>query len=304
MRCVRIVGARCGPFDIALVDGPDDAFANAIASRAELPADGFYLTASADGPVVPLTAKLPEDVTELHLHLLAASRVSNASDKPVMQRRHSISVGEEVVEWTTPRKQKAAVVARWRATFRKSVTTTPPVSGSERLPTTTTAAKPYPVDEASHQPASASTQPPGSVATSFKLNDPLVGPHWGMRYTPSNYGVEARRVPKSGYSEIIDEMLNLLSAFVLSLCAMVTYYSIIGCVVATVATWLYWEYAIELAVKLDWNIISLAVILPTSQGISMGYKRREQCALLLLSLWSNRTCNYILLPAPTRHRLA
>ena len=94
-------------------------------------------------------------------------------------------------------------------------------------------------------------------------------------------------VPKNGYGEVVNEILNLLSGFVLSAMACFTYYSAIGCIVAGFATWLYWNHAVHLAVKLDWNIISLAVILPTSQGISMAYKRREQALRAFATMSGN-----------------
>ena len=114
MRSVRIVGAECGPFEVALLDGSDDAFAKAIAVRAELAVDDFYLSVGgAEGPVIPLTAALPESVTELHLHISVARSLADANaeataakdQQPIIKRRFSASSGEETVEWTTQGEQ-------------------------------------------------------------------------------------------------------------------------------------------------------------------------------------------------------
>ena len=49
---------------------------------------------------------------------------------------------------------------------------------------------------------------------------------------------------------------------------------LLGCCVATICTLGYYYLNDEIAVNMSWNIVSLAVIFPISQGISMSFKRR------------------------------
>ena len=286
MRSLRIVGAKCGPFDIALIpDGPQEAFEQAIAARTQLSSDAFYLTAgTSDGPVVSLSAgaALPESVKEVYVHLLQQPEV----DKPKLRRRLSLASGVETVEWTVPHEQKVAVVSKWRA-FRKGSAPSPAQSVSESavaIQSSTSSPAypvsqsdlplPYPMSEAeAYKPASA---PSGASAAlkSFSLDDPLVRPP----YCPRAYGVdpEGRLPPERGCKGV----LNFVSALVLAMYAMTTCYSAVGCAVASVSTYLYWQHAYHLAVELDWTAVSLIVILPTSQGISMAFRRREVSAAL------------------------
>jgi len=49
----------------------------------------------------------------------------------------------------------------------------------------------------------------------------------------------------------------------------------LGCAIAVTCTLMYDKYASEYATTISWTIVSLAVIFPISQGIAMGFKRRE-----------------------------
>lgn len=52
--------------------------------------------------------------------------------------------------------------------------------------------------------------------------------------------------------------------------------TILGVLIGVGCTLLYWYQADTLHVNMSWNVVSLAVIFPISQGIAMGFKRREE----------------------------
>jgi len=268
MRAIKITGAACGTFSIALVDGSDEAFAKAVAARSGLPVHGFFLTSGdRNDAVVPLTATLPEAITELYIH--EAVRASEA-DKPIVKRRFSETSGEEITVWTTQREEKKIAAGRWRGALGARMRQTQ-------------APAPAPATDSTKLPVVTATLSPSSTAKriSFSLNDSLVDADY------SRYGVERRHMKDAGYGEVMNEMLNLLAAVVLSGSAMMTYFSAIGCLLATVVTWLYWENAQQYSASIDWNIISLTVILPTGSGIRMAYRRRESALHHLANLQAN-----------------
>lgn len=71
------------------------------------------------------------------------------------------------------------------------------------------------------------------------------------------------------------EGLNLLASGAIATQTFVTGDSMLGCILAVVYTLLYWHFGQELAVNMSWHFVSLAVIFPISQGIAMGFRRRE-----------------------------
>ena len=73
------------------------------------------------------------------------------------------------------------------------------------------------------------------------------------------------------------ELLNLVASFVLAARVLLTYDAVVGCAIAICTFYIYWGWGhvhID-GVKMDWNILSMSVIYPISQGIVMGFKRRE-----------------------------
>eukprot|EP00802_Teleaulax_amphioxeia_P016849 Tamp_16979.p1 GENE.Tamp_16979~~Tamp_16979.p1 ORF type:complete len:406 (+),score=85.10 Tamp_16979:136-1353(+) len=68
---------------------------------------------------------------------------------------------------------------------------------------------------------------------------------------------------------------NLAGSFVIAFDVISTHDVVLGCVMTIIYTLCYWFWGQHLAVGMSWNIVSLAVIFPISQGISMGFKRRE-----------------------------
>lgn len=74
--------------------------------------------------------------------------------------------------------------------------------------------------------------------------------------------------------------LNLLASFYIAASYIFKFDTLLGCALAVCYTLAYWTWAPDLAVNMSWNIVSLAVIFPISQGIGMGFKRREQARSL------------------------
>ena len=72
------------------------------------------------------------------------------------------------------------------------------------------------------------------------------------------------------------ETLNLFASFYVAFSTILTVDAVLGCALAVCYVLAYWTWAPDLAVNMSWNIVSLAVIFPISQGIGMGFKRREQ----------------------------
>merc|ERR1719424_565813 len=52
--------------------------------------------------------------------------------------------------------------------------------------------------------------------------------------------------------------------------------AVLGCFVTIVSVTGYWFYGQYLAAHMNWSIVSLAVVFPITQGIGMGFRRREQ----------------------------
>jgi len=66
---------------------------------------------------------------------------------------------------------------------------------------------------------------------------------------------------------------NIFASLVIALGCLVTIDSFLGCTFAVGYTLFYWHYWPDTAVNMSWQIVSLAVIFPISQGIGMGFKR-------------------------------
>jgi hypothetical protein len=69
---------------------------------------------------------------------------------------------------------------------------------------------------------------------------------------------------------------NLVGSFVIAVAVLCTADVLLGCMLSVGYTMCYWYWGQHLAVGMSWHIVSLALIIPISQGISMGFKRREQ----------------------------
>ena len=78
-RTVRILGAPCGTFQTAILEGSEEAaLLQAIAARAQLSAGSFYLTTGTrEDAVVPISTAIDNGITELHLHQHAARATLN-----------------------------------------------------------------------------------------------------------------------------------------------------------------------------------------------------------------------------------
>lgn len=70
--------------------------------------------------------------------------------------------------------------------------------------------------------------------------------------------------------------LDLLGSCYIALASTFTAHSLLGCALAVTYTVAYWALAPNLAINMNWNIVSLAVIFPISQCIGMGFSRRER----------------------------
>lgn len=75
--------------------------------------------------------------------------------------------------------------------------------------------------------------------------------------------------------------VNIVANFILALEVVFSSECLVGCALAIAYTLLYYYYGMYLAINMSWNLVSLAVIFPISQGIGMGFKRREQVHLHL-----------------------
>lgn len=102
----------------------------------------------------------------------------------------------------------------------------------------------------------------------------------------------AARKPKSRYNDFTSGLLNLVASFVRAAECVSTPDCLLGCVVSVICTLLYWFYAPQVAVSMSWSPISLVVVFPISQGISMGFKRREQALGLLGDFFGNLRAIY------------
>jgi len=97
------------------------------------------------------------------------------------------------------------------------------------------------------------------------------------------YGVEAlerEHRPQKGLGAVFGtfgtEVGNIWASFLIAMQCVITLESMMGCALAISYTLAYWYWAPHTAVNMSWNIVSLAVVFPISQGIGMGFKRREQ----------------------------
>jgi len=70
--------------------------------------------------------------------------------------------------------------------------------------------------------------------------------------------------------------LNLIASFVVATSQLANTEAVIGCVVTIISVTAYWTYGQYLAAHMNWSIVSLAVVFPITQGIGMGFRRREQ----------------------------
>jgi hypothetical protein len=71
-------------------------------------------------------------------------------------------------------------------------------------------------------------------------------------------------------------LLNLLGSLEVTASCTLTFDGLLGCLLTTVCTLWYWKYKPDAAASMTWTAVSMAVIFPISQGISIAFKRREQ----------------------------
>ena len=78
-------------------------------------------------------------------------------------------------------------------------------------------------------------------------------------------------------------LLNLAAAFVLSLRALISIDAILGCATAIFSVYLFCtDPGLDsIGTRMDWNLISMAVIFPISQCIGWSFARRERALNLL-----------------------
>ena len=90
-------------------------------------------------------------------------------------------------------------------------------------------------------------------------------------------------------------LLNLAASFAIAARCIFSGDAILGCLLCSAYTMLYWHYGQEVAVNMNWTIVSLAVVFPISQGIGMGFKRVNRPhappdAQLLVECSGSRRC--------------
>ena len=98
------------------------------------------------------------------------------------------------------------------------------------------------------------------------------------------HGIDARRldrgvlddIDRGGCDRVAEHMCNLAASVGVAMRCLFTADSALGCGLSVFYTLLYWRWGQHLSVNMSWNIVSLAVVFPVSQGISMSFKRREQ----------------------------
>ena len=96
--------------------------------------------------------------------------------------------------------------------------------------------------------------------------------------------VEAARCKVPGCGTV----LNLVAAFSLAFRALLSFDSVLGCVIAVASVILYCrgDASAGLSFGLDWNLVSMAVIFPISQCIGWSFGRREMALSLLSTVMS------------------
>jgi len=96
--------------------------------------------------------------------------------------------------------------------------------------------------------------------------------------------VEAARCKVPGCGTV----LNLVAAFNLAFRALLSFDSVLGCVIAVASVILYCrgDASAGLSFGLDWNLVSMAVIFPISQCIGWSFGRREMALSLLSTVMS------------------
>ncbi|EOD06239.1 hypothetical protein EMIHUDRAFT_121349 [Emiliania huxleyi CCMP1516] len=96
--------------------------------------------------------------------------------------------------------------------------------------------------------------------------------------------VEAARCKVPGCGTV----LNLVAAFNLAFRALLSFDSVLGCVIAVASVILYGRggASVGLSFGLDWNLVSMAVIFPISQCIGWSFGRREMALSLLSTVMS------------------
>ena len=105
-------------------------------------------------------------------------------------------------------------------------------------------------------------------------HDSLV--HWPTMAASLGYLPPKQERSRYRHSDFVAGTLNLLASVLRAIECVSTPDCILGCCITVLSTYLHWNFAPDLAVSMSWQIVSLAIIFPISQGISMGFKRRDQ----------------------------
>ena len=70
--------------------------------------------------------------------------------------------------------------------------------------------------------------------------------------------------------------LNLLACIVVASQTVCNTEAVLGCLITVASVLGYWCWGRHLAARMNWSIVSLAVVFPITQGIGMGFRRREE----------------------------
>jgi len=81
--------------------------------------------------------------------------------------------------------------------------------------------------------------------------------------------------------------VNVLASIGIALRMVFNFECVLGCMLSVGCSLANWEYGRQMAVSMSWSIVSLAVIFPISQGIGMGFKRRESALAELGNLFGH-----------------
>lgn len=100
-----------------------------------------------------------------------------------------------------------------------------------------------------------------------------IHPNW--QTLAQGYCINPRYRENNFFRSLWGSFVNLAASFAITLQCVLTLDALLGCAVCCVSTTLYWFLNRSLAVGLNWNLVSLAIIFPVTQGIAMAFTRRE-----------------------------
>eukprot|EP01068_Selenidium_serpulae_P016778 Selendium_serpulae@DN6321_c1_g1_i13.p1 len=129
----------------------------------------------------------------------------------------------------------------------------------------------------SEGPSSAGTRTDRSNNAPMPLEQPFIVHEITAVWNPlaEKYGIEASYSGRSFLLSLWGAIANLLASFVIAIECVLTFDAMVGCTIASVTTWLFWFFDQRLPMGMNWNLVSLAIIFPVTQGIAMAFTRRE-----------------------------